>query len=128
MNAVAGRPTPAAQPKPEALAFVGNTSDAKICMALPATWMKNTMTKPATINSIGAPALANTTAMMAAPINAQTDVILRPHLSSAYIMKMLAQGTAKFIARVYCSDFVIVKDFSFIILVHHATRHAETQK
>ena len=33
MNAVARRPTPAAQPKPEARALVGNTSEAKICMS-----------------------------------------------------------------------------------------------
>ena len=53
------------------------------------------------------PALANTIAMTPAPMKAQTEVILRPNLSSAYIMKMLAHGTAKFIARVYCSDLVI---------------------
>src|SRR5262245_32552029 len=122
MNAVARRPTPAAQPKPEARAFVGNTSDVKICMALPATWMKNTMTKPATISSIGAPALAKTTAMMAAPMNAQIDVILRPHLSSAYIMKMLAHGTAKFIARVYCSVFVNVHPIPFDLFDRHDPR------
>ena len=34
MNAVARRPTPAAQPKPDARALVGNTSDAKICIAV----------------------------------------------------------------------------------------------
>ena len=65
MKAVASRPTPAAQPKPEARALVGNTSEVKICIALPATWMKKTMMKPATISSNGAPALANTIAMMA---------------------------------------------------------------
>jgi hypothetical protein len=55
-------PTPAAQPKPEAR-VVGNASDVKICMALPATWMKNTVTNPPhQLN--GAPALANTIAMM----------------------------------------------------------------
>src|SRR5262249_61733545 len=85
-------------------------------------------TNPATINWVGAPALANTIAMMAAPINAQTDVILRPHLSSAYIMNRLAHGTAKFIARVYCNDFVIVKPFSFIMFGSHAPRPTATPK
>jgi len=37
MKAVATRPTPAAQPKPDARALVGKTSDAKICAELPAT-------------------------------------------------------------------------------------------
>src|SRR5262245_33004647 len=128
MNAVASRPTPAAQPNPEARALVGNTSEVKICMALPATWMKNTMTKPATINSIGAPALANTIAMMAAPINAQTDVILRPPLSSAYIMNRLAQGTAKFSATVYSSDVVMLQPFSIILFAKHAPRPMATPK
>ena len=48
MKAVASRPTPAAQPKPDARALVGNTSEAKICIELPATWMKKIMMKPAT--------------------------------------------------------------------------------
>ncbi len=48
MNAVAMRPTPDAQPKPDARALVGNTSEVKICIELPATWTKKTMTKPAT--------------------------------------------------------------------------------
>src|SRR5262245_47346356 len=128
MNAVARRPTPAAHPKPEARVSVGNTYEVKICLALPAAWMKNTMIKPATISSVGAPALANTIAMMAAPINAQIEVILRPHLSSAYIMNRLAQGTAKFIANVYCSDFVIVKPFSFIMFGNHAPSPTATPK
>ena len=66
--------------------------------------------------------------MMAAPTNAQTEVILRPHLSSAYIMKMLAHGTAKFIASVYWSDFVMVKPFSFIMFGSHAPRPTATPK
>ena len=36
--AVASRPTPAAMPKPDARALVGNTSDVKICSVFPATW------------------------------------------------------------------------------------------
>ena len=95
MPAVASRPTPAAQPKPDARALVGNTSDAKICIELPATWMKKIMMKPAISNCVSLPALANTIAMMPAPMKAQTEVILRPYLSSAYIMKRLAHGTAK---------------------------------
>ena len=101
MKAVARRPTPEARPKPEARALVGNTSEVKICIALPATCTKNTMMKPAIISSAGVPALLNTMAMMPAPMKAQTEVILRPNLSSAYIMKMLAVGTAKFITSVY---------------------------
>ena len=50
MKAVASRPTPEAQPKPEARALVGNTSEAKICIALPATCTKKIMMKPATIS------------------------------------------------------------------------------
>ncbi len=73
MPAVDSRPTPAAQPKPDARALVGNTSEAKICIELPATWMKNTMTKPEISNCVGLPALANTIAMMPAPMKAQTD-------------------------------------------------------
>src|ERR1700688_4354140 len=107
MNAVASRPTPEARPKPEARALVGNTSDVKICIELPATWTKKTMMKPAIISSIGVPALAKTMAIKPAATKAQTDVILRPYLSSAYIMKILAQGTAKFITSVYCSDLVM---------------------
>src|SRR5579884_2363519 len=115
MNAVASRPTPAAQPKPEARALVGNTSEAKICVALPETCTKNTMTNPATMSWAGVAALAKAIAMMAAPTKARIEVILRPHLSSAYIMKMLAHGTAKFIASVYCSDLVMVKPLAFIM-------------
>ncbi len=43
-------------------------------------------------------------------------------------MKRLAHGTAKFIARVYCSDFVIVKPFSFIMFGNHAPRPIATPK
>src|ERR1041384_7374947 len=86
------------------------------------------MMKPATISCTGVPALLNTIAIIPAPTKAQTEVILRPHLSSAYIMKMLAQGTAKFIANVYCSDFVIVKPFSFIMFGNHAPRPTATPK
>src|ERR1017187_3844651 len=101
MKAVASRPTPAAQPKPDARALVGNTSDAKICIELPATWTKKIMMKPATMSWAAVPALLNPLAVLAAHMNAQADVILGPNLSSAYIMKMLAHGTAKLIARVY---------------------------
>src|SRR4029079_1900062 len=115
MNAVASRPTPDAQPKPDARALVGNTSEVKICIALPATCTKKTMMKPTTMSSIGVPALLHITAMMPAPTKAQIEVILRPYLSSAYIMKMLAHGTAKFMARVYCSDLVTENPFAFIM-------------
>src|SRR5262249_33257647 len=37
MKAVASRPTAAGQPKPDARALVGKTSEVKICIALPAT-------------------------------------------------------------------------------------------
>src|SRR5690348_3547051 len=115
MNAVANRPTPEAQPKPDARALVGNTSDAKICMALPATCTKNVMMNPTTMSPIAVCALANRIAMMPAPTKVQIDVILRPNLSSAYIMKMLAHGTAKFIASRYCSDLVMEKPFAFMM-------------
>ena len=60
MNAVASRPTPDAQPKPDARALVGNTSDAKICIELPATCTKKIMTKPATMSSVGGTGIART--------------------------------------------------------------------
>src|SRR5580658_2254021 len=115
MNAVASLPTPAAQPKPEARALVGNTSDVKICIALPATCTKKNMMKPMTMSSIGVSALAKIIAMTPAATNAQIDVILRPNLSSAYIMKRLAHGTAKFIASVYWSDLVMEKPLPFMM-------------
>src|SRR5690349_13677329 len=116
MNAVAMRPTPEAQPKPEARALVGNTSDTKICIAFPATWTKNTMMNPATRSMTSVAAFANTIAITPAATKAQTEVTFRPMLSSAYIMKMLAHGTAKFIASVYWSDFVMVKPLSNMML------------
>src|SRR3984893_4261833 len=73
------------------------------------------MMKPATISSVAVPAWENTIAMTPAQRKAQTAVIFRPNLSSAYIMKMLAHGTAKFIAKVYWSDLVMVKPFSFMM-------------
>src|SRR5204862_6418932 len=100
MPAVASRPTPAAQPKPEARALVGNTSEANICIELPATWMQKIMIKPATSNCVSVTAFANTIAMSPAATNEQTEVILRPNLSSAYIMNRLAQGTASVIPNV----------------------------
>src|SRR5215475_2502626 len=112
MKAVATRPTPDDQPKPDARALVGNTSEQKICIALPATWTKNTITKPATSRAASLVALANTMTITPAAMNEQTEVIFRPMLSSAYIMKMLAHGTAKFIARTYVSDLVTVKPLS----------------
>ena len=66
--------------------------------------------------------------MMPAPMKAQTEVILRPNLSSAYIMKMLAHGTAKFIARVYCSDLVMVKPFAFMMFGSQAPSPIATPK
>src|SRR5262245_52554196 len=78
MPAVARRPTPAAQPKPDARALVGNTSDAKICIELPATWMQKIITKPATSSWVSVAAFANTIAISPAATNAQTEVILRP--------------------------------------------------
>ncbi len=79
MNAVASRPTPDAQPKPDARALVGNTSEVKICIELPATWTKKIMTKPAISSCSSVPALANAIAINPAATNAQTDVILRPN-------------------------------------------------
>ena len=57
-----------------------------------------------------------------------TEVILRPNLSSAYIMKMLAHGTAKFIASVYCSDLVTVKPLAFMMFGSQAPRPMATPK
>ena len=128
MNAVASRPTPAAQPKPDARALVGKTSEAKICIELPATCTKKIMMKPATISWVGVPALANTIAMMPAQMKAQIEVILRPYLSSAYIMNRLAQGTAKFIASVYCSDLVMVNPLAPIMFGNQAPRPMATPK
>src|ERR1700684_955962 len=122
ISALASGPTPDAQPKPDARALVGNTSDVKICIALPATWTKKNMMKPITMSYIGVAALAKTIAMTPAARNAQIDVILRPNLSSAYIMKRLAHGTAKFIASVYCSDLVTVKPFAFMMFGSHAVK------
>ena len=65
---------------------------------------------------------------MPAHMNAQTDVILRPNLSSAYIMNMLAHGTAKFMARVYCSDLVMVKPFAPIMFGSQAPSPMATPK
>src|SRR5262249_29874602 len=104
MPAVAGRHTPAAQPKPDARALVGNTSEQKICMALPATWMKKIMMKPAINSCASFAALANAIAISPAAMNAHADVIFRPMLSRAYIMKMLAHGTAQFMMSVYLRD------------------------
>src|SRR5580693_6098922 len=115
INAVASRPTPEAQPKPDARALVGNTSEVKICIELPSTWTKKTMMKPAIRSSVAVPALANTIAIKPAATNAQIAVILRPNLSSAYIMKMLAVATAKFMTRVYCSDLVMLKPLAFMM-------------
>src|SRR5690349_13417344 len=128
MKAVASRPTPAAQPKPDARALVGNTSDAKICIALPATCTKKVITNPATMSWVGVAALAKTIAMTAAPTNATTDVLFRPNLSSAYIIQMLAHGTAKFIQSVYSIDLVIVKPFAFMMFGNHAPRPMATPK
>src|SRR5664279_4506157 len=122
MKAVARRPTPAAQPNPDARALVGNTSDAKICIELPATWMKKIITKPATSSCVSLTALANTIAIKPAHTNAHTDVILRPNLSSAYIMNKLAHGTAKFMARVYWSDLVMENPLAFMIFGSQALR------
>ena len=74
------------------------------------------------------PALPNTIAIMPAPTKAQTEVILRPYLSSAYIMKMLAHGTAKFIASVYCSDLVMVKPLAFMMFGSQAPSPMATPK
>ena len=71
--------------------------------------------KPATMSSVAVSALANTIAIRPAATKAQTAVILRPNLSSAYIMKRLAHGTAKFIASIYCSDLVMLKPLPFMM-------------
>src|SRR6185437_6438695 len=128
MPAVDRRPTPAAQPKPDARALVGNTSDAKICIELPDTWMKNTITKPKISSCVGLPAFAKTIAMMPAPMKEQTAVILRPYLSSAYIMNRLAQGTARFMPRMKVSDLVIVKPRSCIMLGSQLPKPIATPK
>src|SRR6516162_4549055 len=73
------------------------------------------MMKPTMISSVPVWALANKIAIRPAAMKVQTEVILRPNLSSAYIMKMLAQGTAKFIASVYCSDLVMEKPLLFMM-------------
>src|ERR1700722_5981399 len=59
-------------------------------------------------------------AITPAATNAHTDVILRPMLSSAYIMQRLAHGTAIFIHSVYSSDLVTVNPFSNMMLGNHA--------
>src|SRR5271156_6001862 len=128
MTPVASRPTPEAQPKPDARALVGNTSEAKICIELPATCTKKIMMKPAIMSSIAVSALANTIAISPAATKAQTEVILRPYLSSAYIMKMLAHGTAKFMASVYCSDLVMEKPLPFIMFGSQAPSPIATPK
>ena len=67
-------------------------------------------------------------AITPAATKAQTDVILRPNLSSAYIMKMLAQGTAKFITSVYCSDLVMEKPLAFMMFGSQAPSPMATPK
>jgi hypothetical protein len=62
--------------------------------------MKKIITKPATSNCMSDAALANTMAIRPAQMNAHTDVILRPNLSSAYIMNKLAHGTASVMPKV----------------------------
>ena len=84
--------------------------------------------KPATMSSIAVAALANTIAIRPAATKAQTEVILRPNLSSAYIMKMLAHGTAKFIASTYCSDLVMVKPLPFMMFGSQAPSPMATPK
>src|SRR5665213_2942434 len=128
MKAVASRPMPDAQPKPDARALVGKTSEQNICIELPATWTKKIMMKPATNSCVAVVALPKTIAMMPAPMKAQTEVILRPKLSSAYIMKMLAHGTAKFMASTYCSDMVMLKPFAFMMFGSQAPSPMATPK
>ena len=94
MNAVASRPAPCAKPKPEARALVGNTSEAKICIELPASWMKKIMQKPTASSMVSLVALTNATANAPARTNDTIDVGFRPKRSSAYIMQRLAQGNA----------------------------------
>src|SRR5215467_10040321 len=122
MNAVAMRPTPDAQPKPDARALVGNTSEVKICIALPAIWTKRVMKKPQAISRAvwPSPTLAKAMVIMLAAMKAQIEVIFRPMLSSAYIMQMLAHGTAKFMSSVYSRDLVMVNPFSFMMPGSHA--------
>ena len=61
-------------------------------------------------------------------MKAQIDVILRPNLSSAYIMKRLAHGTAKFIASVYCSDLVMLKPLAAMMFGSQAPSPMATPK
>src|SRR5262249_4234800 len=86
------------------------------------------MTKPATMSWVGVDALPKTIAMMAAPTNATIEVTLRPNLSSAYIIQMLAHGTAKFIQSVYSMDFVMVKPLAFMMLGSQAPSPIATPK
>ena len=66
--------------------------------------------------------------MMPAPTKAQTEVILRPYLSSAYIMNRLAHGTAKFMPSVYWSDLVMLKPFACMMFGSQAPRPMATPK
>ena len=61
-------------------------------------------------------------------MNAMIDVILRPNLSSAYIIQRLAHGTAKFIQSVYSIDLVTVKPFAFMMFGSQAPRPMATPK
>src|SRR5215468_11698227 len=73
-------------------------------------------------------ALANAMAISPALKKAMVEVILRPKLSSAYIMNRLAQGTAKAMPNVYCSDLVILKPWLFMMLGSHVPRPMATPK
>src|SRR5262245_54946678 len=66
IHAVMSRPTPAAIPNPDARALVGNTSDAKIGTAIPATWYVKITRKPAIKGCISDCALAKPMAMIPA--------------------------------------------------------------
>src|SRR5665213_2375324 len=90
--------------------------------------MKNTMTKPKISSCVGLPALAKTIAITPAPMKAQTAVILRPYLSSAYIMNRLAQGTAMFMPRMNVRDLVMVKPRSCIMLGNQLPKPMATPK
>jgi len=99
MKAVASRPTPDAQPKPDARALVGNTSDAKIWHRIARYLHEEDITKPATMTPSPCP-LVRTRAITPAQRKAQDRGDLSARVCRArYIMNKLAQGTAEFIAR-----------------------------
>src|SRR5882762_10141464 len=108
--AAPARPAACASPKPVARAFVGNTSEMKICDELPDSWVKKIMQKPIASTIVSSTALPNRMANTPVMIKATTAVGLRPKRSSAYIMKALAHGKASVIQKIEFSDLAIPRD------------------